>query len=145
MLFEPLPVDRKGYVASYVRLYEAIGSPAYPISREALERTAARAFERGINAPGSGRQLMASIQMGDRTERLGAIRAPTVVIHGSDDRLINVSGGMATTAAIPGARWVEIEGMGHDLPRELWERLVDEIAANAGRVSETATTADDGT
>lgn len=138
MLFEPLRTDRSGYVAGYVRLYGAIGSPAYPVGKEALEQMAERAFERGINARGAGRQLMASIQMGDRTERLGVIRAPTVVIHGSDDRLINVSGGVATTAAIPGARWVEIKGMGHDLPRELWPQLVEEIAQNAKRAPETA-------
>jgi pimeloyl-ACP methyl ester carboxylesterase len=58
---------------------------------------------------------------------------PTVVIHGMEDPLIDVSGGRATAAAIPGARLELIEGMGHDLPRELWPRFVDLIVENAAR------------
>ena len=56
-----------------------------------------------------------------------------MVIHGTDDALIDVSGGKATAAAIPGARLELIEGMGHDLPRELWPRFVDLIVENAAR------------
>ena len=48
-------------------------------------------------------------------------------------RSIRPAGGRATAAAIPGARLRMIEGMGHDLPRELWPDFVEEIAANAER------------
>jgi pimeloyl-ACP methyl ester carboxylesterase len=51
------------------------------------------------------------------------------VIHGADDPLIGVSGGMATAAAIPGAELVVIDGMGHDIPRALWSRIITLIAA----------------
>ena len=54
---------------------------------------------------------------------------PTLVLHGEADRLITVSGGAATAAAIPGARLVTFPGMGHDLPAALWPRFVDEITA----------------
>ena len=69
----------------------------------------------------------------DRTPSLAELDLPTLVIHGTDDVLIDVSGGEATAAAIPGAELVLIDGMGHDLPRELWPRFVDLIAANAAR------------
>ncbi|MEU8611259.1 alpha/beta hydrolase [Actinoplanes sp. NPDC048791] len=59
--------------------------------------------------------------------------APTVVVHGADDPLITVTGGEATAAAVPGAELVVIDGMGHDLPRTLWPRIIDAIAANARR------------
>jgi pimeloyl-ACP methyl ester carboxylesterase len=59
---------------------------------------------------------------------------PTLVIHGAQDALVNVSGGRATAAAIPGSELAVLEGMGHDLPRELWPELVDRIAAHVARV-----------
>src|SRR5207244_11021797 len=82
---------------------------------------------------GTAGQLLAILASGDRTEALRRLDVPTVVIHGTDDILIDVSGGEATAAAIPRARLELIPGMGHDLPRRLWPRFVDPIADNAGR------------
>ena len=66
---------------------------------------------------------------------------PTVVIHGRKDRLVPTSGGRATAKAIPGARLVIIDGMGHDLPRGAWPRMLDEIEQNAARAGEPAAAA----
>jgi pimeloyl-ACP methyl ester carboxylesterase len=60
------------------------------------------------------------------------------VIHGTDDRLVGMSGGRATTRAIPGARLLKIKGMGHDLPRAAWSRIIDAIAENARRADASA-------
>lgn len=49
-------------------------------------------------------------------------------MHGSADKLCDVSGGRATAAAIPGAELVVFEGMGHDLPRALWPQFATKIA-----------------
>jgi pimeloyl-ACP methyl ester carboxylesterase len=76
---------------------------------------------------------MAILASPDRTARLGEVRVPTLVLHGDGDLLVDVSGGHATAAAIPGAELAVVEGMGHDLPRELWPELVDRIAANVAR------------
>ena len=65
---------------------------------------------------------------GDRTPLLRRIAVPTLVIHGADDPLVDVSGGVATAAAIPGAESMIIDGMGHDLPRPLWTQILDRIA-----------------
>jgi pimeloyl-ACP methyl ester carboxylesterase len=62
------------------------------------------------------------------------VRAPTLVIHGEDDPLIPVAAGRATAAAIDGSELVIVPGMGHDLPRGVWELLVDHIAALVTRV-----------
>jgi pimeloyl-ACP methyl ester carboxylesterase len=59
------------------------------------------------------------------------VRVPTLVIHGRADPLVDVSGGEATARAVPDARLMLFDGMGHDLPRELWEEIVEAIAANA--------------
>lgn len=79
------------------------------------------------------RQMAAIIADGDRTERLARIAAPTLVIHGSDDPLVPPEGGRETARAIPGARLVEIEGMGHTLPPEVIPEVVDAIAAHTRR------------
>ena len=73
------------------------------------------------------RQMAAIIADGDRTARLRTINAPTLVIHGSDDPLVPPSGGRETARAIPGARLLEIDGMGHTLPPPLVPRIVDAI------------------
>jgi pimeloyl-ACP methyl ester carboxylesterase len=54
-------------------------------------------------------------------------------VHGLADRLVHVSGGRATAAAIPGAELLLVDGMGHDLPPELYATLVDAIARTAAR------------
>ncbi len=73
---------------------------------------------------GRPRQISAIHASGDRTAELRRISAPTLVIHGDTDRMVHVSGGRATAAAIPGARYVEIEGMGHHIAPGLIDRVV---------------------
>lgn len=94
------------------------------------DRVAARArvkWARGLAPLGTARQLLAIRADGDRTGRLGAITAPTLVLHGEDDPLIDVSGGHATADAIPDAKLVTIAGWGHDLPRALLDDVVQPL------------------
>ncbi|HEX6461632.1 MAG TPA: alpha/beta hydrolase, partial [Thermoleophilaceae bacterium] len=79
----------------------------------------------------AGRQLGAIVASGDRTAELRGIAVPTLVIHGKKDRLVRPSGGKATARAIPGARLMLVDGMGHDLPERAWPRLIDSIAEHA--------------
>jgi pimeloyl-ACP methyl ester carboxylesterase len=92
------------------------------------------AHDRAYDPAGVARQLVAVLASGDRTTRLRAVRVPALVIHGADDPLVDVSGGRATAAAIPGAELVVLDGMGHDLPRELWTELADRIGGLVERV-----------
>jgi pimeloyl-ACP methyl ester carboxylesterase len=132
-LLKSAPRDREGYVAHQMDVFAKIGSPGFPRDDEDLRATFERAFERGHDPAGAGRQLAAILAATDRTEQLGSIRVPTLVIHGTKDRLVNPSGGRATAKAIPGARLLTIEGMGHDLPRGAWPQIIDAIAENAAR------------
>jgi len=127
------PVDREGFADFVVRAWGVIGSPGFEADTEAMRERARASYDRGIDPDGTGRQLVAILASGDRTEALHSLDVPTLVIHGTDDPLIDVSGGKATAAAIPGAELVQIDGMGHDLPKALWPRLVDLIVANAER------------
>jgi pimeloyl-ACP methyl ester carboxylesterase len=122
---------REASIAHMERLFTAIGSPGFPRDAEDMHAIATASYERDHDPEGPGRQLAAIIAGGNRTAELGRISAPTLVIHGSADPLIAPSGGRATARAIPGAELVMIEGMGHDLPRAAWPRLIDHIAAHA--------------
>src|SRR3954471_24296796 len=126
-LLRPAPRDRDGYVERTVQTYAAIGSPGFPRDEGELRALAARAYARGHAPAGAGRQLAAIIASGDRAPLLRRIAVPTVVIHGSADRLVRPSGGRATAKAIPGARLVVVRDMGHDLPRGAWPQVLDAI------------------
>ena len=79
------------------------------------------------------RQLFAIMSSPDRVADLASVRVPALVVHGSADPLVQPSGGLATAEAIPGAELLIIDGMGHDLPREAWDRVVDGVVAVADR------------
>ena len=132
------PREREKYVDHVLKVYRVIGSRDLDRDEDDLRRLAARSYDRGLNPAGSGRQLAAIIASGDRSERLGSIPVPTVVIHGTKDRLVNPSGGRATAKAIPGARLVKVEGMGHDLPRAAWPQIIGAITENAARAGQAA-------
>lgn len=135
-LTSPPPPDRDAYVESIVAIRRVIGSPEFEQDEGWIRDVAGRAFDRGVHADGAQRQLVASIRSGNRTDALGSIGCPTVVLHGEADPLIDKSGGEATAEAIPGAELVLIEGWGHDLPQAVWEPVSKAIAANAARTEE---------
>jgi pimeloyl-ACP methyl ester carboxylesterase len=137
-LFSPPAPNPEAMADWAVSNWRTIGSPGFPLDEEAIRRRSIESFERGYNPDGVARQLAAVIASPDRTEELGKLRMPTLVIHGADDVLIDVSGGKATAGAIPGAKLIVIPGMGHDLPRALWPQFVDEIVANAERAEAAA-------
>jgi pimeloyl-ACP methyl ester carboxylesterase len=137
-LLRRAPRDRDGFVEHLVRLFSRIGSPSFPRDEAEMRRRAGMAYDRGHDPAGAGRQLAAILASPNRTVDLGRIAVPTLVIHGTRDKLVAPSGGRATAKAIPGARLLMMEGMGHDLPREVWPRIVEAIAQNAARAGEPA-------
>jgi pimeloyl-ACP methyl ester carboxylesterase len=136
ILFRTQPRDRERYIEYFLRTFQVIGSPAYPADEERLRKLAGAAYDRCYYPVGVLRQLAAISASGDRTSRLRRLEVPTVVIHGTNDPLVPLRGGRATAKAIPGAELVEIPGMGHDLPREVWPRVVDAIVRNTERATE---------
>jgi pimeloyl-ACP methyl ester carboxylesterase len=124
---------REQSVERVMKVFEAIGSRGLPKDMDLIRDLAERSYDRDHDPSGPGRQLAAIIASGDRTEELRRISVPTLVIHGTDDRLVGMSGGRATAKAIPGARLMKVKGMGHDLPRAAWDRIIDGIVENARR------------
>jgi pimeloyl-ACP methyl ester carboxylesterase len=134
-LFRTPPRDREGYLRDFVANYRYIGSRRYPADPERTRALAERCFDRGLHRAGTARQMAAVATAPDRTPLLREVEVPTTVIHGDADRLVMSSGGRATAGAIAGARLVVIPGMAHDLPRELWAQLLDEIEHTAARAA----------
>jgi pimeloyl-ACP methyl ester carboxylesterase len=129
VLLAPAARDRDEALQRAVDTYRVIGSPGFEFDEAALRERAGLSFDRAYDPAGVARQLAAILTTDDRTPHLGEITVPTLVIHGEQDTLVDVSGGRATAAAIPGADLWVVDGMGHDLPRELWPEIVDRIAA----------------
>jgi pimeloyl-ACP methyl ester carboxylesterase len=134
VLFRAPPGEREAFIADSLRRARVIGTRSM-LDEERVRDLAGRTFDRGVHPEGTGRQILALYGDGDRTQRLGGITAPTLVIHGGGDPLIDVSGGRATAAAIPDAELVIIDELAHDLPAPLLPFLVDLIA---GHVEKTA-------
>jgi pimeloyl-ACP methyl ester carboxylesterase len=132
LLLRRVPRNRDDYISDFAAVYRAIGSPG-SYSEERSRLLGERCYERGIYPAGSARQLAAIVTAKDRTEQLNRLDVPTTVIHGDADPLVSPSGGRATAAAIPGARLVMIPGMGHDLPPQLWDQIIEEIEETTAR------------
>jgi pimeloyl-ACP methyl ester carboxylesterase len=136
----PVSTDRATYIAQTAALFEIIGSPGFERDDDNLRALLGAMYDRGHDPGSVTRQLAAILASGDRTAELRRITAPTLVIHGTADKLVAPSGGRATARAIPGARLLMIKGMGHDLPRGAWPQLIDAIVANAARAPSAAPT-----
>jgi pimeloyl-ACP methyl ester carboxylesterase len=132
-LLAKAPRGRDAYIERIVRTFKVIGSPAYPMDEPRFRELAGRLYDRSHNPKGVLRQMHAISASGDRTAALRKLRLPATVIHGTRDPLVRPSGGRATARAIPGARLRIVEGMGHDLPRNLWPTFTGEIADTASR------------
>ncbi|MCW3041692.1 MAG: alpha/beta fold hydrolase [Solirubrobacterales bacterium] len=144
-LAKPPAASREDAVARTAALFGLIGSPGFERDVAATRELAGASFDRDPDRRGAGRQLGAILASGDRTAALKRITCPTLVIHGLADRMVAPSGGRATAKAIPGARLELIEGMGHDLPRPLWPRIVGSIADQARAADRGASRATSGT
>lgn len=121
------PPTRENVVRLGVKNARVTGSPAYPRTDEELAERIGRAFDRSYYPEGYARQYAAILATGSRVPLLKDIRVPTLVIHGRDDPLVRVEGGIDTARHIPGARLEIIDGMGHDIPPALVPRLLDLI------------------
>jgi pimeloyl-ACP methyl ester carboxylesterase len=140
-MVKPIPSDPEEAIDQVVGLFTLIGSKTYAAEEEPNRRAFATAgHNRSLGHPGGGvRQITAILAGGDRTEALQKLTVPTLVIHGNEDPLINISGGRATRDAIPGAKWLGdaengIVGMGHDLPTPVLDGIAAGFIAHLERV-----------
>ena len=133
VLLLPVVAGRAANVERAVQVFRTIGSPGFPFDEARVRELAARSYDRCFHPAGVARQLIAILASGSRRKGLAAVRVPTLVIHGRDDPLVPVEAGLDTAEAVPGAELLVIDGMGHDLPRAVWPRIIDCISALTAR------------
>ena len=134
LLMTPQPPERGAYIDRQVEALHVYGSKPEWLDDDAIRARAAAAFDRCFCPEGIVRQMKAVGRDGSRSEELANVRLPVLVLHGSRDTLIDPSGGRRTAELIPGARYVEIKGMGHDYPPPVWRQWV-EVWADFARAS----------
>lgn len=118
---------REVIVDNAVRVTRIIGSPAYPAPESQIRAEAIESYERSYYPWGITRHFGAILGSGSLVGYDRQITAPTVVIHGRADKLMRPSGGKAAAGKIDNARLVLVDGMGHNLPEELWDQVVGEL------------------
>ncbi|SEH46225.1 Pimeloyl-ACP methyl ester carboxylesterase [Mycolicibacterium rutilum] len=121
---------REVIIENSIRVSKLIGSPGYPVDDETLRADAVAFYERSYYPQGIARQFNAITGSGSLLHYDKQITAPTVVIHGKADKLMRPAGGISIAKAIPNARLVLFDGMGHELPESLWDDVVGELKSN---------------
>jgi len=115
-LTKPLPSTKEQYVAWHADVFAATASRSRPPARSWLEVRAARVWDYcGFDRQAYLRHMLAAIGASDRTAMLAAIRAPTLVMQGTEDPVQSIAAAEAQAHAIPGAQLHLVRGMGHDL------------------------------
>jgi pimeloyl-ACP methyl ester carboxylesterase len=131
-LFAPVPVDREASIEESVRRGRlTYGTFPYNEEQARILRTAA--YDRCFYPQGIMRQAAAISANGNRKPKLGSITVPTLVVHGSEDPLVPVEGGIDTADAIPGAELLILDGMGHSFPPEVAPQILEALVANTNK------------
>jgi len=127
-MLSPPPQDRAGYIQHAVEVFRAFSGGSDKFDETLEKELSANSYDRSFYPAGFVRQLAAILASGDRTQSLASVTAPTLVIHGANDPLVPLAHGRATARAIPGAKLVVIEGLGHGIAYPtLWDEIVDAI------------------
>jgi pimeloyl-ACP methyl ester carboxylesterase len=131
MLMAPPPTTKEEFLTRFAQTWKVLRVGHFPLDEAKDRERAERVFARGLNPAGVGRQLRAILASGSRKERLRAVKAPTLVIHGTVDPLVRPEGGKDTAASIPGAKLMMVEGMGHAIPIPMWPQIIGAIDQHA--------------
>lgn len=143
MLSKPAPdpfTHREDYLNHQVQLNQTLGSPDYPVPESELREFANRTADRAWNPLGSARQLAAARGAPDRRHALLQLEVAALIIHGADDSLMQPACGEDIANNIKGSWLLKINGMGHDLPSELFGVFVASVKENATRLVKSCST-----
>ena len=121
------PATREGRIEHGLWFRKVLKGSADPFDLDAETKRVERSYDRSYYPVGTGRQLVAVLAAEGRLDRLSRVKVPTLVIHGTEDVLVPVENGRSVAAAMPGARLLEFEGMGHNLPERVWPEVLEAI------------------
>ncbi len=128
----PLSMDFDVVLAASTRSWKILSGSVHQVPHDEIEARLRAILKRAQNPAGFLRHYAAIMNQPDRTPQLRTIGVPTLVLHGEDDGLVNVSGGRHLAKVIPGAKLITIAGWGHDFPPSLTDTLVGHICEHTG-------------
>jgi pimeloyl-ACP methyl ester carboxylesterase len=126
----PAP-DAEAAGRQWIELLRMLGSPDHPVDEEHWYAAGKLAYERGVYPQGSVRHTLAQLGARDLRRQLAALDIPTLVVEGEADPMMSWRAAKIVADAIPGAKFLLLPGVGHELPRAVWPMVLDEIAALA--------------
>jgi pimeloyl-ACP methyl ester carboxylesterase len=129
-----VPREREANIEYTVKGMRELSGPGFAFDEERVRGVAAALYDRCFCPEGTARQLLAVLASGNRKPDLAKLTVPTLVIHGDSDPLVPVEAGRDTAESVPGAELMIIEGMGHELPPEVWTRVQAAIVAHTRKV-----------
>jgi pimeloyl-ACP methyl ester carboxylesterase len=128
LLMQTPPTERQAAIEHGLRVWRALHGPAFEFDEVRIREIVELSYDRDADPLGTARQLLAIVTAASRKDALGSLAIPTLVIHGDADPLVPIAAGYDTAEAVPGARMLVIEGMGHELPEGAWPQVVDAVA-----------------
>ena len=128
LLVRPVPTEREAALERAMDIWRALAGPAFPFDEARNQALVELCYDRDSDLTGTARQMLAIMTAGSRKDQLRSVTMPALVIHGDADPLVPIAAGFDTAEAIPGARMLVIEGMGHELPVGSWPRIIDAVA-----------------
>jgi len=136
-MMKPIPKDRDGAIEYMIDFLKLIYGSGLPFDEEFHKSIAAQAFDRSFCPDSIGRQYLAIMVQKDRTDELGKLKVPSLVIHGDEDPLVPLAGGKATSEAIPDAELMVVKGMGHVVPNlnAYWGDIKDAMISHMGKAT----------
>ena len=134
-LMTPAPTEREAYLDRAVESQRIMAGSGFDYDEKRARERAALAYDRCFYPEGTQRQMVAVMASGSRHEKLAAVKAPTLVIHGKEDPLVPVEGGIDTHESIPGSELLLIDGMGHAMPVGAWPVIIDAISKHVARAA----------
>jgi pimeloyl-ACP methyl ester carboxylesterase len=132
------PKTKEEYIATFARNWKILRQGSFPLDEAKDRERAERCYARGLNPAGVGRQFRAILASGARNKALAGVKVPSLVIHGTVDPLVRPEAGKDTASAIPGAKLLMVEGMGHALPIPMWPQIIGAIADHAHAAAKEA-------
>ena len=132
-MLKPRSEDLETFLEEELASWQLTAGPGYPPDATWVREQAVTALNRARHPEGVQRHLAAIIASPDRREGLGGVTAPTLVLHGEDDPLVQIDGGEATHAAVAHSTFHRYPGLGHQIPEPLWDDVAARISAVAAQ------------
>ncbi|MFC6636960.1 alpha/beta fold hydrolase [Sulfitobacter sp. JBTF-M27] len=121
------PQSREEYLMSQIEEHAKWGSPGYPMPEADIRAMGEIAYDRGVDAEGLNRQLLAIVNATDRRPGLAKTEVPCLVVHGEEDALVPLASGKEIAEVVPGSEFLPVPGMGHIITPRLAPLIVQAV------------------